>query len=637
MVRTNPAANIRTVASVGDKPLPIVAGEPGSSVRARTEEPDAPASPGSRISGRVYDELGRPVPGARVRLAVGDAPRGRLASATTDRSGAFTLNGLRPGSSYTVIAQFQGQDGASSGRVEARAPQTNVRIALAPGGGAAAEQGEGSIRPARARIEPISSLEADEDEDSKDGDAGIDRVNGEDVGPPASEASSLRRGAAESADGADIPLRAGWNVRTQAPASGSRVSERKGDRTGEASDKPPARAGAGEGQEPDDDGPNPLPPALAPRQGQAVSHRELEDGASIRMARADSESIGVGSRGRAVGSPEARTTRPPRLANRSVQEAPRPIPEDLVPPPRELTPESSAPIIVTDPAGSENAWPRGPRAASDSPSTTSTSTSKAHELDDEPGAGQATAQSDAPPAARRPTWAELAIRQRDVPLDESLTRAAGAAPSAERRVITLTSASQPANPPRSWRLGAMRAPAEGPQSESLCRIDPTDKRLVDFRLPALDGKLVSLGDFNADLILLDFWGSWCKECRKSIPHHVELTTRLAGERLQVIGIACERGASLQERRQSAAAKARALGINYPVLVSSMDGNCPVQKGLQIQFYPTMILLDRQGHVLQREHGATDVTLARIDRAIASLLRRQTDLAQGATARPATSR
>jgi hypothetical protein len=48
----------------------------------------------------------------------------------------------------------------------------------------------------------------------------------------------------------------------------------------------------------------------------------------------------------------------------------------------------------------------------------------------------------------------------------------------------------------------------------------------------------------------------------------------------------------------------------------MDGTCPVQDALQIQFYPTMILLDRQGRILWREQGATEVTLARMDRFIA---------------------
>ena len=50
------------------------------------------------------------MPDARVRLAVGGEAGGKAVTATTDRSGAFTLRGLRPGSSYTVIAEYQAQE-----------------------------------------------------------------------------------------------------------------------------------------------------------------------------------------------------------------------------------------------------------------------------------------------------------------------------------------------------------------------------------------------------------------------------------------------------------------------------------------------------------------------------------------------
>ena len=42
-VRPSPPSNVRTVASVGDKPLPSVSGEPGASLRADTDDLDLPA------------------------------------------------------------------------------------------------------------------------------------------------------------------------------------------------------------------------------------------------------------------------------------------------------------------------------------------------------------------------------------------------------------------------------------------------------------------------------------------------------------------------------------------------------------------------------------------------------------------
>ncbi len=155
--------------------------------------------------------------------------------------------------------------------------------------------------------------------------------------------------------------------------------------------------------------------------------------------------------------------------------------------------------------------------------------------------------------------------------------------------------------------------------QSACSIDPAERRLIDFRLPDLSGKMVSLHDIDADVILLDFWGSWCQPCRKSIPHLIELQSKLAGKRVQVIGIACENAAKPTDRQANAAQAVKDLGISYPVLLSSRDGSCPLQEALQIQFYPTMVLLSRDGRLLAREQGATDVTLPRMDRAIAMAL------------------
>ncbi len=130
-LRSSNTSDVKTIASVGDKPLPIVSGEPGASLRAETEDIDRPARSGSRISGRIYDERGKPVPGAKVRLAVGGTAGGKAVVATTDRSGAFTLSGLRSGSSYTVVAEYEDEEGLMSGRVQVKAPETDVRIARA--------------------------------------------------------------------------------------------------------------------------------------------------------------------------------------------------------------------------------------------------------------------------------------------------------------------------------------------------------------------------------------------------------------------------------------------------------------------------------------------------------------------------
>src|SRR5262249_30716169 len=123
-------------------------------------------------------------------------------------------------------------------------------------------------------------------------------------------------------------------------------------------------------------------------------------------------------------------------------------------------------------------------------------------------------------------------------------------------------------------------------------------------------------DFDADLILLDFWGSWCQPCLRSVPHLIDLQKRHGGKQLQVIGIACERPeAPAAERVARAAGAAKKLGMNYPVLITTNDGSCPLQKALHVQSFPTLILIDRQGRILWQDQSATRLTMMRLDRMI----------------------
>ena len=136
--RTAERPKFRTIASLGDRPLPPVTGEPGSSVVTGEIGPDPKRNPRAQISGRVVDDRGRPVANAVVRPAEGGLTGGRVAEAITDRAGGFTLHGLRPGNRYTLIAESDAKDGRKIGRVDVASAETGVEESLlelcAPGG-----------------------------------------------------------------------------------------------------------------------------------------------------------------------------------------------------------------------------------------------------------------------------------------------------------------------------------------------------------------------------------------------------------------------------------------------------------------------------------------------------------------------
>ncbi len=603
--RAQGPANVRTDVSVGDRPISVAAGESGASTRQMIEPPETPSRSGARISGRVYDDRGQPAAGAKVRLAVNGAPGGRIRATTTDESGGFTIRDLHPGSSYTLIAEFEDQDVLLSGRIRTEAPRTGARIDLAP---ESEESGKAAIKPARTKVDPISRIE-DESGDEVPAARRGSVVNEEDVAPEADEEPRVSR-----VQRSESARHASWSRHEE--ATNTRRTARAGAEE-PVSTAPSQRPVSGDAL--DDEGPNPLPPALEvepqalapaviPAEERVAARRGVVDG-NVKQARADD----------------------------SWQEPSRLIPEDLVPrtddaaAPRKSPKRDDAIIIGDEPAPARVAARRKPGALARAGDRGNT----ADAPQDDPIARKPVARQNAPRTLDRPTWGEVALQSREVPLDEGVrkaalaTRAADpslATRSAERLAPASTAAiATPTRPTSPGLLGSLFArprpaqPSDSP-TPGICRYDPAERKLIELELPGIDGKNVALKSIDADLILLDFWGSWCQPCKVSIPHLIEIQTKLGPKYVQVVGIACERSSNPAERAAAAARAVKQFGINYPVLLSSMDGKCPVQNVLQVHFYPTMILLDREGHILAREHGATETTLGRIDRAIADHLR-----------------
>jgi thiol-disulfide isomerase/thioredoxin len=175
-------------------------------------------------------------------------------------------------------------------------------------------------------------------------------------------------------------------------------------------------------------------------------------------------------------------------------------------------------------------------------------------------------------------------------------------------------------PRASGRPVAGRTRVEPPSSSDWtvesCTYDTQRRQILDFRLADLEGRAVSLNDFDSDFILVDFWGTWCRPCLASVPHLVELQKRFDTRSLSIVGVACENGPASASAAHVADV-ARQLGINYTVLVSSKDNSAsPMQEALHVAAYPTMILVDRKGRVVWRDQGSTTTTLSRLERVLA---------------------
>ncbi len=78
------------------------------------------------------------------------------------------------------------------------------------------------------------------------------------------------------------------------------------------------------------------------------------------------------------------------------------------------------------------------------------------------------------------------------------------------------------------------------------RIKPTliGQPALDFKLTTPDGKEVSLSDYKGKVVMVDFWASWCKPCRKENPNVVRIYNRFKNEGFEILGV------SLDQQKES---------------------------------------------------------------------------------------
>ncbi|MEO1766636.1 TlpA family protein disulfide reductase [Thiobacter aerophilum] len=123
----------------------------------------------------------------------------------------------------------------------------------------------------------------------------------------------------------------------------------------------------------------------------------------------------------------------------------------------------------------------------------------------------------------------------------------------------------------------------------------TPERLYALTFADLEGRPQALGRWHGQVVVLNFWATWCPPCRAEMPEFVRVQQRYGARGFSFVGIALDEPAAVQ-------AFARELGINYPLLIGGAQGATLARSLGSRGALPFSVILDRQGRIVATRLG-----------------------------------
>lgn len=129
-------------------------------------------------------------------------------------------------------------------------------------------------------------------------------------------------------------------------------------------------------------------------------------------------------------------------------------------------------------------------------------------------------------------------------------------------------------------------------------------------LDMLDGEALPLHQLEGQVVLVNFWATWCPPCRAELPGLESVYEAKHADGFTIVGISMD-----QLSRADVAAFLQQHDIRYPVAMASPE---VVAAFGGVNSFPTSFLLDAQGRVRYTVHGmfASPALRAAVDRLLA---------------------
>ena len=154
-------------------------------------------------------------------------------------------------------------------------------------------------------------------------------------------------------------------------------------------------------------------------------------------------------------------------------------------------------------------------------------------------------------------------------------------------------------------------PKQMPKEYKPENTDLSNKKAINFSAETIDGKKISLTDYEGKIILIDFFAAWCGPCRDDMPKIVNLYDKYKDKGLIILGI------SLDKDNEKALNFIKTNNIRHPVIFDGKAWNNEIVKSYKVTGIPCKVLIDSKGII---NTVATGSGIKRIEKIIKKLIK-----------------
>ncbi|MCU7920578.1 MAG: TlpA family protein disulfide reductase [Candidatus Thiodiazotropha sp. (ex Epidulcina cf. delphinae)] len=115
----------------------------------------------------------------------------------------------------------------------------------------------------------------------------------------------------------------------------------------------------------------------------------------------------------------------------------------------------------------------------------------------------------------------------------------------------------------------------------------------DFTLKSRSGENIKLSELRGQVVMVNFWASWCGPCRQEMPLLQQLYERYQSMGFTLLGV------NVDEEQAAAEKMLRDIPVSFPVLY---DDKSRVSKAYRVKAMPSTFMIDRDGQVRYLHKG-----------------------------------